>query len=134
MFKLIKIQNSGVNVPEPTTLSKGNRAVCRGELLILSGGKVASPTTTTLPTHIALGEASADENTVTCAQICPQMLFECPVKEGTPSTLVVGSKVCLALENGSAVGVSTTTTSGVATVYDTLGAEEPGDKILITFR
>lgn len=134
MFKLIKILNRGTNVPEPIRLNKGARAIVRGEAFVLTGGKVTSPSATTLPTHIALCEADADDTTAICAQICPEMVFECPVKDGTPSSLVVGNKVCLALEGGSALGVNTTTTSGVATVYDTLGATNIGDKILITFR
>ncbi len=133
MFKLIKIQNSGVNVPEPKIVPKGNTAIARGAALVITGGKATAASATTLPTHIALADAKADDTTVCCAQICPQMVFECPVKEGTPSTLVCGAKVCLVQENGNALGVNTTTTNGVATVYDTLAATKIGDKILITF-
>ena len=134
MFKLTKIQNSGVNVPEPQILPKGEVAIARGSALIISGGKVSAAGTTTLPTHIALADAKAADATIPCAQIHTNMVFECPVKEGTPATLVPGAKVCLVQEGGNTIGVNTTTTSGVATVYDTLGAAKVGDKILITFR
>ena len=134
MFKLTKIQNSGVNVPEPQILPKGEVAIVRGAVLVMGGGKVIAAGATTLPTHIALADAKATDATVPTAQINANMVFECPVKEGTPATLVPGAKVCLVQEGGNTIGVNTTTTSGVATVYDTLGAEKIGDKILITFR
>ena len=134
MFKLIKIQNSGVNVPEPQSIAKGSGKIKRASALIISGGKAVAPGATTAPTHIALADAAEGDTTVTCAQISPLMVFECPVKDGTPTSLTVGTKVCLAIEDGCAVGVNTTPASGVATVYDTLGATKVGDKILITFR
>ena len=134
MFKLIKIINSGVNVPEPKILKKGERTVSSGEALVLSAGTLTPCPATTVPTHIALSGARADETSVACAEIMPNMVFECPVTEGTPLTITVGTKVCLTQKSGKTVGVNSTTTSGVATVYDTLGASSIGDKILITFR
>ena len=134
MFKLTKIQNSGVNVPEPQILPKGEVAIVRGAVLVINGGKVIAAGATTLPTHIALADAKATDAPIPTAQINANMVFECPVKEGTPATLVLGAKVCLVQEGGNTIGVNTTTTSGVATVYDTLGAGKIGDKILITFR
>ena len=134
MFKLIKIMNSGVNVPEPQILCKGERVIVRGEALVLSQGKVIPCATTTLPTYVALSDAKAEDDTIACAMISPNMVFECPVTEGTPATLTSGTKICLTQQNGQTLGVNTTTASGVATVYDTLGASNIGDKILITFR
>ena len=134
MFRLIKIQNSGANVPEPKKVAKGNLEIVNGEVLVLTSGKASVPSATTLPTHIALSGAKVADTSATLAEIFPEMVFECPVLEGTPASLVVGTKVCLAMNDGKAVGVNTTTNSGVATVYDTLGASEIGDKILITFR
>ena len=134
MFKLIKVMNSGINVPEPQILPKAEEEIARGEVLVISGGKATHCPTTTKPTHIALATAKAkDENSV-CAMISPDMIFECPITEGTPSTLTVGTKVCLTQKNGQTAGVNTTTTSGVATIYDTLGANKIGDTVLITFR
>lgn len=134
MFKLIKILNSGVNVPEPHILPKGERVISRGEALVLSSGNVSPCPGSTLPTYIALADAKAEDSSIACAMIHSNMVFECPITEGSPSALTVGTKVCLAQKNGKTVGVNSTTNSGVATIYDTLGANQIGDKILITFR
>ncbi len=134
MFKLIKIQNAGANVPEAQILEKSAKKIQKGEVLVLSAGKLSAPTATTKPTHIAMADATADALTVAAAEIQSNMVFECPVAEGTPSSLVRGAKVCLVVSDGCAVGVNTTTTSGVATVYDTLDAQNIGEKILVTFK
>ena len=134
MFKLIKILNSGVNVPEPQILPKGERAILRGEALILSGGKLTPCPATVMPSFIALADAELTEESAICAAVLPNMLFECPVTEGSPSTISTGAKVCLTQKSGKTVGVNSTTNSGVATVYDTLNASKIDDKILITFR
>ena len=134
MFKLIKIIHSGVNVPEAQILSKGERTISRGEALVLSAGKVTPCPTTSLPTYIALADAKAEDDTVACAMVNPNMVFECPITEGSATALTVGTKVCLTEKNGKTVGINSTTTSGVATVYDTLGASAIGDKVLLTFR
>ena len=134
MFKLIKIMNSGVNVPEPVMLQKGEREISRGEALVLTAGKATPCGTTTAPTHIALANAEVTDTAIACMAISPNMVFECPITEGSPTLLTVGTKVCLTQKSGKTVGINGTTTSGVATVHDTLGATLVGDKVLITFR
>lgn len=133
MFKLIKILNSGANTPEPIILAKADATVAQGELLVQSGGKLTKASATTAPTHIALARAEAADAEAVCATITPDMIFECPVMAGTPSALVVGTKVCLEITGDTTVGVNTTTASGVATVYNTLSASALGDKILVKF-
>ena len=133
MFKLIKILNSGVNTPEPVILPKADAALTSGELVLLSGGKLTKATATSTPTHIALASAKATDAEAVCAAITPDMIFECPVAAGVPANLVVGTKVCLEIQNGTTVGVNSTTTSGVASVYDTMAAYAIGDKILVKF-
>lgn len=133
MFKLIKILNSGANTPEPVILPKAESAIVQGELLVLSGGKLTKAGASTRPTHIALSAAKAADAEAVCAEICVDMIFECPVAAGTPSTLAAGTKVCIEIADGTTVGVNTTTASGVATVYNTMSAAAIGDKILVKF-
>lgn len=133
MFKLIKILNSGTNTPEPMIIAKADAAIAQGELLVLSGGKLTKASATAKPTHISLSAAKAADAEVACAEITPDMIFECPVAAGTPNTLSVGAKVCLEIANSTTVGVNTTTASGVATVYNAMGASAIGDNILVKF-
>ena len=133
MFKLIKILNAGTNTPEPVILPKAEGAIAQGEVLVLSGGKLTKAGATTRPTHIALAAAAEGEGETVAAEIISDMIFECPVMAGTPQSLAVGTKVCLEIADGITVGVNTTTTSGVATVYNAMSATAIGDKILVKF-
>ena len=62
------------------------------------------------------------------------MVFEAPVTfSATPAAIVLGSKLTLAADG---CGVTDVTTSGVATVVDTLTAnvaKQAGDKVLVIF-
>ena len=134
MFKLIKILNSGTNVPESVKLPKSpDLDVKMGSALILSGGTVANCTATTSPTYIAAQNAVNGEDKVLCYPISPDMLFETVFNEPSES-VVIGAKVKLCTDDdGSAVNVSADTASGVATVVDLMGAKNAGDKVTVKF-
>ncbi len=133
MFKLIKIQNAGVNTPEPVKMSKGASKINIGSALVLNAGKVQAPAATAKPTYIALETAEAGKSEILCYEIFPNMLFETTVN-ASPSTLKAGDKVTLGFDGDSCAScVTATTSSGVATVAELLGASASGDKITVKF-
>lgn len=134
MFKLIKILNSGTNVPEPVKLPKPSTlSVKMGSALILADGAVANCTATAAPTYVAAQNAGTDAVSVLCYCVSENMLFETTVN-AAPTALKLGDKVTLGIDaDGSAVNVSATTVSGVATVVDLMGAASAGDKVTVKF-
>lgn len=134
MFKLIKILNSGVNVPENVKLPKSTSLeVKMGSALTLAGGSVANCGASAAPTYIAAQNAAAGESSVLCYAVSGNMLFETTVS-AAPAALKIGDKVTLGTDaDGAAVNVTATTTSGVATVIDLAGAKNAGDKITVKF-
>ena len=134
MFKLIKIVNSGVNVPEIIKLPKSTSLTVKmGSALTLSGGNVTMCSPTSVPTHIAAEDADASKNSVFCYAVCGNMLFE-TVFSASPASLALGDKVTLATDSSSCTGkVSATTASGVATIVDLMNAKASGDKVTVKF-
>lgn len=136
MFKLIKILNSGRNVPETVALPASAATVYKeGCALVLSSGAAANCATTGTPTYIAAeSKTGASGGTVRAYPISPDMIFETTFS-ATPTSLAVGSKVTLTVSatDSTASGVTATTTSGVATIVDLLGAAASGDKVLVKF-
>lgn len=134
MFKLIKIQNSGVNVPEPMLLKKSASLVVKiGEALVITDGLLAKCPATTTPTHISLSNGEYGESEVTVFEVNSNMIFETTVN-ADPSMLDIGAKVTIAnAPDSSATRVSATTASGVATIVDLMNAENVGDKINVKF-
>jgi hypothetical protein len=134
MFKLIKILNSGVNVPEPVQLKKDKDMVFDpGVALKFSGGILTMCSTTERPTHISHGYGKAGSDHAVCYEIFDNMLFEAEIADD-PYELKVGDKIDLDTDNkGYTSLVSTVNTEEVATVIDLCGAKELGDKIVIKF-
>lgn len=134
MFKLIKIVNSGVNVPEPIRMPKASETVIKaGTLLTVNAGVLKNCTATTAPTYVALADSIVGVTEATVAQIDHNMYFEAPVT-AEPNALSIGDKVTLAVDSdGAAYGITATTSSGVATVVELAGATAAGDKITVKF-
>lgn len=134
MFKLTKIINSGVNVPEPCKLAKNADTVIKaGSAVKLSDGCVTNCTATDTPTYIALENATAGSLYVTCFEVTPEMRFEVRIN-ADPSALKIGNKVTLGIDaDGSATEVTATTASGVATVTELFGTSSAGNKITVKF-
>lgn len=135
MFDLRKIINGRLNVPEPEFLPvTASEEYKEGEALTLSSGKLTKASGTTKPTHIAAKTYTAPATgaePLPCFRIDKSMRFEAPVTfSSTPNALVVGSKVTLGTDG---LGVTDVTTSGVATIVDTLDAAATGDKIAVIF-
>ena len=136
MFNLTKIVNGRINVPEPEYLpTTPSEVYAEGEALVLSSGKLTKASGTTKPTHIAMKSyttPATDNKDLPVARIDKNMVFEAPVTySGTPVAVVLGTKLTLATDG---CGVTDVTTSGVATVVDTLNANKnAGDKVLVIF-
>lgn len=133
MFRLVKIRNGRGNQPEPEKLgATASETYTLGEALVLSGGALTKCGATAKPTYIAGEDYTAPESgarRVTAYPVSGDMIFEVPLT-AAPTSLTAGSVVTLSAD---ALGVTATTTSGVATVVDLTGAAASGDKILVRF-
>jgi hypothetical protein len=132
MFKLLKMENARLNVPEPEYQeAKVGEAIEMGETLILSAGKLTKCSGSTAPTHMAMGaKAAADtDRRIPACRIESNQIYEVPVT-AAPTSLVPGAKVTIYTDG---LQVTATTTDGVATVVDTNDAKVIGDKIIVRF-
>ncbi len=135
MFRLVKILNGRINQGEPVRVpSNPGTSYSLGEALILSSGKATRCGATTKPTFICCEDystSSTDPRDILVEPVSPDMIFEAPFSED-PSGLSVGSKVTLDISTG--MGITATTASGVATIFDLAGAAKAGDKCLVQFK
>lgn len=127
MLKLVKIEGSRINVPEPEYLTVGTNDIVAGEGLVLSSGKLVN-CGTNKPTFVALAN-TAKNTEAAVGRVTPDYLFDVELDTNV-SALVAGSKV--ALVSGLKVG-GNVSESGVATVVDTLGAAKAGETIRVRF-
>ena len=134
MFKLIKILNSGVNVPEPCRIPKATGTAFKaGSAVMLADGAAISCTATQAPEFITMAAAASTEDSVLCYKVFPDMIFEAPIT-AAPSALSVGESVTLGIDgDGEASAVTATVTSGVAYIYSLDGASTAGDKVTVKF-
>lgn len=135
MFKLIKILNSGVGVPEPIRIPKASDAeISIGDALTLSGGYASHCSSAVFPIFVAAAPARAERDTdVLVYPVFDNMLFEAPVS-ASPESLAVGDKVTLYVgQNGAATGITASKSGGVATIVDLQGATNIGDIITVKF-
>lgn len=130
MFRLMKIENARINVPEPEYLDvTAAEAVSEGEALVLSSGKLTKCGATAAPEFIAMASLSADatKRTIAVCRVEKNQVYEVPVT-AAPTSLKVGDKVTL---NTDGLQVTATTTSGVVTIVDLNGATAAGDKVVV---
>ena len=130
MFKLIKIENARMNVPEPVFHEvKASEAVELGEALVLTSGKLTKCGATVKPEFIAMADcaAAATDRIITVARVEANQLYDVPIS-AAPSSLAEGSKVTLHTDG---MQVTATTTSGVVTVESLNGAAAAGDNIVV---
>ena len=132
MFRLLKIENARMNVPEPEYLdAKASEVISIGEALTLSAGVLTQCTGTTKPTHIAMGDkAAADTNRrMPACRGESKQVYAVPAT-AAPTALVPGAKVTIYTDG---LQVTATTTDGVVTVVDKNGATAAGDEIIVRF-
>ena len=130
MFRLMKIENARINVPEPEYLDvTAAEAVSEGEALVLTSGKLTKCGATVAPQFIAMASLSADaeKRTIAVCRVEKNQVYEVPVT-AAPTSLKVGDKVTL---NTDGLQVTATTTSGVVTIVDLNGATAAGDKVVV---
>lgn len=130
MFKLIKIENARMNVPEPVFHEvTASEAVVMGEALVLTNGKLTKCGATVKPEFIAMADCAADaaKRLIPAARVEPNQLYEVPV-QAAPTSIAEGSKVTLHTDG---LRVTATTTSGVVTVESLNGAAAAGDIIVV---
>ena len=130
MFKLIKIENARMNVPEPVFHEvTASETVTMGEALVLASGKLTKCGATVKPEFIAMADCAADatKRLIPVARVEANQLYEVPV-QAAPTSLVEGSKVTLHTDG---LQVTATTTSGVVTVESLNGAAAAGDIIVV---
>ena len=134
MFKLKKIINSGVNVPEPEMLhAQSTLALESGSTVYSNLGIITAGGQTTKPTHVIIKSKAKGEEMVLCHRISPNMIFEVEIVGNDVSDLLDGDKICLLNDGNGYSKCSTTTDGGVATIYDMNGATKSGDTVLVTF-
>ena len=136
MFKLVKILNSGVNVPEPCRMAIADNTVIKpGSALSLSNGKLTNCPAGTIPSYISIqGSECAKDGTILCYEIFENMLFEATAYSFVPA-ISAGYNVALYRDaEGSAVGIDMEGNEACATVVDTCGAAKAGDKITVKFK
>lgn len=130
MFRLIKIENARMNVPEPVFHEvTASEAVQLGEALVLTSGKLTKCGATAKPEFIAMADCAADaaKRLIPVARVEANQLYEVPVT-AAPTSLVEGDKVTLHTDG---MQVTATTTSGVVTVESLNGAAAAGDTIVV---
>ncbi len=106
MFKLVRIQNAQMNVPEPEYVACGaDLAIEEGQALSYSAGKL-SVATTTVPTFIAAKTITAGAtDVVPVFRVEPQQVWEAT----GVGAVVAGNKYTI-----DATGLTITTTTGNA--------------------
>lgn len=132
MFKLIKIENGRQNVPEPEYFDvTASEAVTLGEALVITAGKLTKCGPTTVPTHISMGEVSANatKRNIAVCRVESNQIYEVECS-AAPTALVLGDKITLTTD---ALGVTATKESGVAKIVALNGATVAGDKITVRF-
>lgn len=129
MFRIVKILNGRVNVPEPVKMPASTSAnYAFGDALKLSSGVLAQCAATDKPEYIAM-ESASGVSALLVAPVSSDMVFEVPVT-AAPTSLKVGNKVTVGVVSSHADAVTATTTDGVVTVFDLNNAKAAGDFIL----
>lgn len=130
MFKLIKIENGRMNVPEPEYHIAGTTELKAGQAVALSSGKLVK--NATAPTHITLASAKANEAKVPCVRIEPSQVYEVSLSAAPASGIAVGDKITIEGTYATEV-IATKTDGGILTIVSLDNATNKGDKITVRF-
>ena len=115
---MFKIAMRALGAVEPFEYLPSDAQLALGSAATLgSGGKLAQATATAAPTHMVMGEKTAD-GLYPALRVLPTTVFETQSSATVAATLV-GSKVTLGAD---AASVTATTDSGVFTIDWTDGA------------
>ena len=135
MFKLIKILNSGTNVPEIIKLRK--RTDCEIDtgvgVDVDADGYAINGSIENRPRFISACRANESDSSVSCYKVSSDMIFETTIS-GSPEELGVGMLISTEYDlNGAQGRVTNSSVPGHATLYDLMGAKQDGDTIAIFF-
>lgn len=110
----------------------GAEAVVLGEALVLSSGKLTKCGATAAPAFIAMGACTGAEATagkkIPVLRVSKEIIYETELKAAS-SSIAKGAKYTLHTDG---LGITATTTSGVAEVVDWDG-KASGDKVRVRF-
>lgn len=134
MFKLKKIINSGVNVPEPELCSVYlSHAVKAGSALHEESGTIGLGNSEAKPTYIAINDIPKGSSKALCYRITPDMIFEVPLRSEYAESQLIGVSLGL-LDNGKGyIELNDSPTENCAFLYDLNGARNDGDTVLVKF-
>ena len=135
MFKLVKIINSGINVPETLRLKKDPEIIIKqGCAIVLSAGIAVNCGSDVSPEYIAIADAPIGSDEVLCFEVTEDMRFEVTLTSSL-STKLLGVKTLLAIDDdGNAYGLgSVYEATGVAIVTELGETNLAGDKVTVKF-
>ena len=133
MFKLIKILNSGRNVPEPMKIHKNTGInLPAGTPFSTDSGIAIYSDAYVAPRYISFADSPADEDLVVCYEVSPDMLFEAEI-HGTPSEAFPGDCLGYQVVGGIPSGVSTEDRNDHIIAVNLNGAVNSGDKVIVKF-
>ena len=133
MFTLVKIQNSGRNVPEPERISLQSTLLADyGTPVSVKAGlaTLLSSTTTVLPTHLVLSGTGTKR--LLAARITPDMIFETTVT-AAPDSMRAGSEYTLSADGKCLTATTVSGTTRGAVLVDASQAKAAGDTVLVRF-
>lgn len=132
MFKLIKIEGSGVNVPEPHKFKKEvGIYITAGEALSLSEGSVCGTDAEGSPTLMSYAAAGEDADEVLCYYLTPNMLFESKLASDTAAR--TGAMMLIAEDDNASMALVGGFEGGHIEIVNPLGATKRGDTVIIRF-
>ena len=134
MFKLKRIVNSGVNVPEPELLQSQTSVFLKaGSTAYAKDGLIAPGGEGTVPTHVLLRNKDKLEREALCYRIYPDMIFEVEVVGDNVGALSKGKKIRLYNDGYGYSKCSDEVEGGVALIVDMNGAVKSGDTVYVSF-
>ena len=132
MFKLIRIEGSGVNVPEPHKFKKEvGIYIIAGEALNLNEGIVCGTDAEASPTLMSYAAASEEADEVLCFYVTPAMLFESKLAADT--AVKAGDMMLIAEDDNASMSLVGGIEGGHIEIVNPLGATKRGDTVIIRF-
>ena len=126
MFGLHKMDKGNTPIRKQMPASSGTFHV--GEVAVISSGRIAKASDTTVPTYVIVEDGTkTTADTITVEPIYKDQLYKTTLS--TAGSLAVGVKYTIA---DNSAQVTATSTSGVATVVETLGSTS-GSVVFVKF-
>lgn len=135
MFKLKKILNSGINVPEPELLPLGSSdEIKAGSALVLIEGEIHLCAMDDQPTYMSVGNAAAGSDSLLCHRITPEMIFEVEAIGDSAGSVYEGCTLMLTEDGRACSAKIDEIDNGRATVVYMNGYAKSGDTVYVSFK